>query len=138
MADNGARSSNTTDGASSGKDNKKRAAVRVRHTYGGSRYQIIADEIIRTVKSNKRPNFSSDVGAMVRTKCAADWESWRTILEKLKMHMIDELATNWDIDKSDPNLMKVINNVFKSRFWEWKFVMNALQHNSKNHKSNGR
>ncbi|RXH83138.1 hypothetical protein DVH24_003636 [Malus domestica] len=37
------------------------------------------------------------------------------------MHMIDELASNWDIDKSDPNLMKAIDNAFKSRFRGWKF-----------------
>ncbi|KAB2630725.1 hypothetical protein D8674_008244 [Pyrus ussuriensis x Pyrus communis] len=40
------------------------------------------------------------------------------------MHMIDELNNNyanWDIDKSDSNLMKAIDNVFKLRFQEWKF-----------------
>ncbi|CAN6558126.1 unnamed protein product [Malus baccata var. baccata] len=37
------------------------------------------------------------------------------------MHMIDELASNWDIDNSDLNLMKAIDNTFKSRFREWKF-----------------
>ncbi|KAB2606167.1 hypothetical protein D8674_005884 [Pyrus ussuriensis x Pyrus communis] len=24
-------------------------------------------------------------------------------------------------DKSNPNLMKCIDNIFKSHFWEWKF-----------------
>ncbi|RXH97745.1 hypothetical protein DVH24_010070 [Malus domestica] len=69
---------------------------------------------------------------MVRNKCAADWESSRAIPEELKMQMINELAANWDIDKRYPNLMKAIDNVFKSRFQEW----NALQHNIKNHKTN--
>ncbi|RXH95556.1 hypothetical protein DVH24_008056 [Malus domestica] len=34
------------------------------------------------------------------------------------MHMIDELV---DIDKSNPNLMKAMDNMFKSHFWELKF-----------------
>ncbi|TQE14287.1 hypothetical protein C1H46_000206 [Malus baccata] len=121
MADKDARSSKAIDGEGSGKDKKKRAAIQVRHTYGRSRYRITADDLIGVVKSDKRASFSSDVGTMVRTKCDADWESWRPIPKELKMHMIDKLAANRDIDKSDPNLMKVINNVFKSRFREWKF-----------------
>ncbi|KAB2608348.1 hypothetical protein D8674_011516 [Pyrus ussuriensis x Pyrus communis] len=68
-----------------------------------------------------RTSFWSGVGALVREKCAAEWESWRAIPEELKMHMIDELATNWDIDKSNPNLMRAIDNMFRSRFQEWKF-----------------
>ena len=60
--------------------------------YGRNRYRITGDEIIGVVKSNKCASFSSDVGAMVHTKCATDWESWRVIPEELKMHMIDELA----------------------------------------------
>ncbi|RXH78812.1 hypothetical protein DVH24_002330 [Malus domestica] len=38
--------------------------------------------------------------------------------------MIDALAVhqpNWDIDKSDANLMKCIDVVFKYNFWELKF-----------------
>ncbi|TQD91340.1 hypothetical protein C1H46_023091 [Malus baccata] len=73
------------------------------------------------VKSNKRASFWSDVGALVRVKCVADWESWRAIPEELKRHMSDELVPNWDIAKSNPNVMKAIDNMFKSRFWEWKF-----------------
>ncbi|TQD75874.1 hypothetical protein C1H46_038593 [Malus baccata] len=110
MADKDARSSKTTNGEGSGKDKKKIVAVLVQHTYGGSRYRITADEIIGVVKSDKSASFPSNVGAMVRTKCAADWESWRAIPEELKMHMINELA-----------LYKAIDNVFKSRFREWKF-----------------
>ncbi|KAB2597875.1 hypothetical protein D8674_000795 [Pyrus ussuriensis x Pyrus communis] len=108
MADKDARSSMAIDGEDP-------------PLYGRSRYRITGDEIIGVVKSNKCASFSSDVGATVRTKCAADWESWKAIPEELKMHMIDELVSNWDIGKSDPNLMKVINNVFKSRFQEWNF-----------------
>ncbi|TQD75079.1 hypothetical protein C1H46_039386 [Malus baccata] len=37
------------------------------------------------------------------------------------MHMTDELVPNWDIDKSDPNLMKAMDDVFKSRCREWTF-----------------
>ncbi|KAB2596146.1 hypothetical protein D8674_031596 [Pyrus ussuriensis x Pyrus communis] len=54
-----------------------------------------------------RASFWFDVGALVRDKCVADWESWRAIPKKLKIHMIDELAA--------------IDNMFKSRFREWKF-----------------
>ncbi|TQE11399.1 hypothetical protein C1H46_002962 [Malus baccata] len=86
MADNGARSSKTTDGECSGKG---------------------------VVKSDKRNSFSSDVGAMVCTKRAADWESWRAIPKELKMHMIDKLASG-------------------------SLIMNALQHNSNNRQTNGR
>ena len=63
-------------------DKKKRAAVRVRHTYGGSRYRITADELMGVVKSDMRASFWSDVGVLVRDKCDADWESWRAIPEE--------------------------------------------------------
>ncbi|KAB2600184.1 hypothetical protein D8674_010455 [Pyrus ussuriensis x Pyrus communis] len=121
MANGDARSSKTMDGEGSGKDKKKRAEVLVRHTYGGSCYRITAEELIGVVKSDERASFWSDVGALVHVKCVVDWESWRAIPEELKMHMIDELAPNWDIDKCNPNLMKAIDNMFKSHFQEWKF-----------------
>ncbi|KAB2604174.1 hypothetical protein D8674_037983 [Pyrus ussuriensis x Pyrus communis] len=53
--------------------------------------------------------------------CGVDWETWRATPEEMKMHLINELDPNWNIDKSNPNLMKCIDNIFKSRFWEWKF-----------------
>ncbi|KAB2617239.1 hypothetical protein D8674_013108 [Pyrus ussuriensis x Pyrus communis] len=131
MADGGARSSKTIDGKGSEKGLRFKFSfcikflfsfnimniyfVDVRHTYGGSRYR---DELIGVVKSDKRDSFCSDVGALVRVECVVDWESWRAIPEELKMHMIDELVPNWDIAKSNPNVMKAINNMVKSRFRE--------------------
>ncbi|TQE04696.1 hypothetical protein C1H46_009679 [Malus baccata] len=46
------------------------------------------------------------------------------------MGMIDVLAADWDIDKSDANLMKCIDVLFKYRFQELKFDVecNAEQH----------
>ena len=73
-------------------DKKKRVEVRVRKSYGRSRYRITGDEIVGVVKSDKRGSFLADVGALVRTKCTIELESWRAILEELKMQMIDELA----------------------------------------------
>ncbi|CAN6547153.1 unnamed protein product [Malus baccata var. baccata] len=106
MTDCGARSSKTMDGEGSGK-----AAVWVRHTYGGSHYRITADKLIGVVKLDMRTSFWSDVGVLVL----------RAIPKELKMHLIDELVPHWDINKSNPNLMKAIDNIFKSRFQEWKF-----------------
>ncbi|KAB2636113.1 hypothetical protein D8674_026647 [Pyrus ussuriensis x Pyrus communis] len=68
-----------------------------------------------------RTRFLSDVGVLVRDKYGVDWETWRATPEEMKMHLINELAPNWDIDKSNPNLMKCIDNIFKSHFREWKF-----------------
>ncbi|KAB2626941.1 hypothetical protein D8674_020559 [Pyrus ussuriensis x Pyrus communis] len=44
-------------------------------------------------------------------KCNANWESWRAVPKEIETHLIDD----------DPNLMKCIDNIFKSSFREWKF-----------------
>ncbi|CAN6695413.1 unnamed protein product [Malus baccata var. baccata] len=75
------------------------------------------DELIGVVRLDIRANFWSDVGVLVRDKCGVDWESWKVIPEELKMHLIDEYALSY----YNPNLMKAIDNIFKSRFREWKF-----------------
>ncbi|KAB2625734.1 hypothetical protein D8674_017394 [Pyrus ussuriensis x Pyrus communis] len=41
-----------------------------------------------------RTIFWFDIGVLVRDKCVAHWESWRTIPSELKMHLIDELAVS--------------------------------------------
>ncbi|KAB2622432.1 hypothetical protein D8674_024614 [Pyrus ussuriensis x Pyrus communis] len=46
---------------------------------------------------------------------------WRVVHEEIKTHLVDELEPYWDIDQNDPKLMKCIDNIFKSSFWEWKF-----------------
>ncbi|CAN6570643.1 unnamed protein product [Malus baccata var. baccata] len=72
-------------------------------------------------KLDIRNKFMHNVRALLRDKCSADWESWRAVPEKIKTHFVNELEPDWDIDQSDPNLMKCIDNIFKSSFWEWKF-----------------
>ncbi|KAB2622776.1 hypothetical protein D8674_024958 [Pyrus ussuriensis x Pyrus communis] len=64
--------------------------------------------LLKTTDSEEQhASLWSYVGALLRTKCDADWDSWRAIPEELKMHMIDELVA--------------IDNMFKLRFREWKF-----------------
>ena len=73
-------------------DKKKRAAPRVRHTYGRSRYRITSAELLGVVKSDMRTKFWSDIGVLVDDKCGVDWKSWRTVPKEMKTHLIDELA----------------------------------------------
>ncbi|TQD75131.1 hypothetical protein C1H46_039335 [Malus baccata] len=68
-----------------------------------------------------RNKFTHDVRVLVRDKCSANWESWRIVPEEIKTHLVDEFEPDWDIDQSDPNLMKCIDNIFKSSFRKWKF-----------------
>ncbi|KAB2625935.1 hypothetical protein D8674_017595 [Pyrus ussuriensis x Pyrus communis] len=68
------------------------------------------------VYSSKTTDSEGDGKALVCTRCVADWESRRAIPDELKMHLIDELVPNWDIDKNDPNLMKAIDNMFKQNY----------------------
>ncbi|TQD98219.1 hypothetical protein C1H46_016173 [Malus baccata] len=100
---------------------KKRDALAVRYSFGGSRYRINYKELIVIQKLDKCNKFMCDMRVLVRNKCSVDWESWRAVPEEIKTHLIDELEPDWDIDQSDPNLMKCIDNLFKSSFWEWKF-----------------
>ncbi|KAB2622494.1 hypothetical protein D8674_024676 [Pyrus ussuriensis x Pyrus communis] len=65
--------------------------------------------------------FRIDDGVLVRDKCRVDWESWKDVLEEIRTIMINELEPDWDIDKSDTNMMKFINIMFKYRFRELKF-----------------
>ncbi|KAB2636105.1 hypothetical protein D8674_026639 [Pyrus ussuriensis x Pyrus communis] len=104
MVDCGARSSKTIDGECSGKELWYGS-----DTFGGSRYRITSDELIGVVKSDMGTRFSSNVGVLVCDKCGVDWETWRAIPEEMKIHLINELATC------------CIDNIFKSRFQEWKF-----------------
>ncbi|KAB2617238.1 hypothetical protein D8674_013107 [Pyrus ussuriensis x Pyrus communis] len=57
-----------------------------------------------------------NIVVLVCDKCGVNWESWRDVPKDIKTVMIDALASDWDIDKSDANLMKCINVVFKYRF----------------------
>ncbi|KAB2600183.1 hypothetical protein D8674_010454 [Pyrus ussuriensis x Pyrus communis] len=65
--------------------------------------------------------FRGNIRLLVRDRCRLNWESWRDVSEDIKTVMIDVLALDWDINKSDANLMKCIDVVFKYCFWELKF-----------------
>ncbi|KAB2630975.1 hypothetical protein D8674_008494 [Pyrus ussuriensis x Pyrus communis] len=75
------------------------------------------------IESSARSSKRSDGqgSGKVCNKYGVDWESWRAVPEKIKTHLIDELESDWDIDKSDINLMKCIDNIFKFYLREWKF-----------------
>ncbi|RXH69062.1 hypothetical protein DVH24_031395 [Malus domestica] len=79
------------------------------------------EELMGIQKLDIRNKFMHDVRVLLRDKCSADWESWRAVPEEIKMHLVNVLEPDWDIDQSDPNLMKCIDNIFKSSFREWKF-----------------
>ncbi|KAB2630872.1 hypothetical protein D8674_008391 [Pyrus ussuriensis x Pyrus communis] len=117
MIDSGGPSSKRVQGEDK---RKKRAATCVQYTSSAkNRYRITYVELVGYEKLDMVNKFRADVGVLVCERC-----------REIKIVLIDALAPDWDIDKSDANLMKCIDVVFKYRFRELNFDVerDAEQH----------
>ncbi|TQD82060.1 hypothetical protein C1H46_032410 [Malus baccata] len=98
------------------------------HSSAKSCYRISYAKLVGYKKSDMVNKFRGDVGVLVCDRCRVNWEFWRDIPKEIKTVMIDAMI--WDIDKSDGNLMKCIDIVFKYHFRELKF---DVQRDAKQH-----
>ncbi|CAN6728179.1 unnamed protein product [Malus baccata var. baccata] len=123
MADSGGLWSKRVQGEASKKDKKKkRVAACVRYISSAkSRYQITYAELVGYQKSDMVNKFRGDIRVLARDRCRVNWKSWRDVPNEIKTIMIDALVPDWDVDKSDVNMMKCIDIVFKYRFRKLKF-----------------
>ncbi|CAN6685368.1 unnamed protein product [Malus baccata var. baccata] len=57
-----------------------------------------------------------DIGGLVREKCCIEFNSWKMVPVDVKNFMVV-----WDVDETDEKQRKYVDELFKKKFWDWKF-----------------
>ncbi|CAL8152670.1 unnamed protein product [Prunus armeniaca] len=94
-----------------------------------SRINIEYDERHRAAPTAElHSSLAHDIGHVIRTHCPMKWKSWKVMPNKMRMKVLEQLSTNYNLEDLDYESLAYVNRLFAERYKQWKTYTTIFRH----------